>query len=126
MCGAEGAFFNDTYLLNTATWRWHALAAVGSPPAARHAHVCAVAAGRTLIHGGSNAAQSFDGVIAAATDFGRELSGCAPPRRPSDKRSVCDCVAARYSQSPLILASRHCTPLLHYLYIHWCAAVAAS
>lgn len=80
MHGAQGAFFNDTYLLNTATWRWHALAAAGSPPAARHAHVCATAAGRTLIHGGSNAAQSFDGVIAAAsTDFGRELSGCAAP-----------------------------------------------
>ena len=77
MRGAQGAFFNDTYLLNTATWRWHALPAVGSPPAARHAHVAATAAGRTLIHGGSNAAQSFDGVIAASTDFGRELSGCA-------------------------------------------------
>ncbi|KAK9834309.1 hypothetical protein WJX81_005504 [Elliptochloris bilobata] len=76
-CDGQGAFLNDTYLLNTVTWRWHALAPVGSPPAARHAHVCAVAAGRTLVHGGSNAAQSFDGVVVVFTDFGRELNSMA-------------------------------------------------
>ena len=75
---AQGAFLNDTHVLDTAAWRWRPLAPVGSPPAARHAHACCVAAGRLLLHGGSNAAQSFDGVIEVSTDLGRELSRRAP------------------------------------------------
>lgn len=75
----QGTFFNDTWLLDTAAWRWRRLAPVGSPPAARHAAACVHAAGRVLVHGGSNAAQSFDGVIAVSTDFGRELNRRARP-----------------------------------------------
>lgn len=77
VAGAQGAFLNDTHLLNTATRRWHTLTPVGSPPAPRYAHACVPVAGRVLIHGGSNAAQSFDGVIVVSTDCGREINRCA-------------------------------------------------
>ncbi|BDA44522.1 Acyl-CoA-binding domain-containing protein 4 [Coccomyxa sp. Obi] len=73
-CSAQGAFYNDLYLLNTATFRWHRMGGVGAQPSARYGHACSAAAGRVIIHGGSNGAHAFEDLFTVSTAFGRDFN----------------------------------------------------
>ncbi|GBF92507.1 hypothetical protein Rsub_04611 [Raphidocelis subcapitata] len=62
-CNAQGVFFQDAYLLDLSTWTWSRPAALGALPAARYHHSCTRVGRRTVIYGGINPRQAFDGVV---------------------------------------------------------------
>lgn len=49
---------------------------VGAQPSARYGHACAAAAGRVIIHGGSNGAHAFEDIFTVSTAFGRDFNRC--------------------------------------------------
>ncbi|GFR50878.1 hypothetical protein Agub_g13167, partial [Astrephomene gubernaculifera] len=76
-CNSSGTFFNDTVLLDTRTFTWHKPTLLNTAPAPRYHHTCCVVNGRTVIYGGINSKQTFDGVVIVESKFMSDISSVA-------------------------------------------------
>eukprot|EP00195_Chlamydomonas_chlamydogama_P012056 CAMPEP_0202893872 /NCGR_PEP_ID=MMETSP1392-20130828/3368_1 /ASSEMBLY_ACC=CAM_ASM_000868 /TAXON_ID=225041 /ORGANISM="Chlamydomonas chlamydogama, Strain SAG 11-48b" /LENGTH=651 /DNA_ID=CAMNT_0049578361 /DNA_START=173 /DNA_END=2128 /DNA_ORIENTATION=+ len=76
-CNAQGAFFNDAYVLDTRNWTWSKPQLLNTAPAPRYHHSCCVVNGRIIVYGGINAKQTFDGVVTFDFKFNNEISHIA-------------------------------------------------
>lgn len=74
---AQGQFFNDTYILDTATFTWHRPLLLNAAPAPRYHHSCVVVGGRTIIYGGINSKQTFDGIVLVDSKGDNDISQIA-------------------------------------------------
>ncbi len=74
----QGRYFSDLHVLNTSTFRWHRLGAVGALPAPRYGQACCALAGRVVVHGGSNGTTAFGSLFTITVSFGHDFNrrGC--------------------------------------------------
>ena len=68
---AAGRFMNDVFVLDTVTFTWHCLDAMGTPPAPRYWHSMVSLQGKTVVYGGSNATRCFDQMFTISSDWTR-------------------------------------------------------